>query len=184
MAVKSRKGALYLYFNPFREKNKLIGLRVDVATKTEAKQLEAVLLRACRSGNYGSLDPAARAACLRLFENQRWEIPPALDGGTVRPRETLTLAKACEMFLKYPSVREHKSRWRYETAIVNLLSYFGKEDPIKALWVPQLRQYQAERGREVSPGTVNWEMATLSKLFGVLIELQLVDSNPCIPNAS
>jgi integrase len=130
-------------------------------------------------GNYGSLDPAARAHCSRLFENQGWEVPPELEGGTSKPRETLTLAKACEMFFKYPGVREHKSLWRYETAIVNLLSYFGKDVPIKALWVPELRQYQVERGQGVSPGTINWEMATLSKLFGVLIELQLLDSNPC-----
>jgi integrase len=180
MAVTKRKGALYIYFNPFREKGKLIGLKVDVATVTEAKQLEAVLLRACRSGNYGSLDPAARVHCSRLFENQGWEMPPELEVGTrSKPQETLTLAKAAQLFLKYPGVRDQKNPWRYEAAIVNLLTYFGKDVAIKSLWVPHLRQYQVERTNEGSAAaTVNRELGTLSRVFGVLIEMQLVENNP------
>jgi integrase len=178
MAVKERRGDLYLYFKPF--KTKQIGLKVEVATKTEARQLEAILSRACRTGNYAGLDGAAREACLRMFENQSWELPPQLCVDR-RPKEKLTLWEASKLFFKYPEIRAKtlKALGGYTQALVNLASFLGKDVPIKELWVPHLKQYQIDRlSQGAAPSTINTELSALSRLFSVMIEMQFVDMNP------
>jgi integrase len=55
----------------------------------------------------------------------------------------------------------------------------GKEKRLRDLWAPDLRMYQAERLAEgASPTTVNWETSTLSRIFAVMVEQRLVDTNP------
>ena len=50
---------------------------------------------------------------------------------------------------------------------------------MKTIWVPDMRKYQAGRMAEgAAPATVNEEKGVLSKLFQVLIELQLLELNP------
>ena len=122
MAIKERKGDLYIYFRPF--KNNQIGLKVDAATKTEAKQLEAIFTRACRTGNYAGLDGAAREACVRMFQNQAWEIPLGLVGGISRPKEELDLWKP-RAFSEYPEIRACSERPRYEMCFIYLAEHFG-----------------------------------------------------------
>ncbi len=125
-----------------------------------------------------SLDPISRETCLRMFENQKWEIPPELSG-RILPTEELTLWKACETFSKYPGIRESPALWRYECAIIRLTMKFGKDRLMKSIWVPDLKAYQMQRVNDgAAPGTINWETSTLSKIFGVLIELQCADANP------
>jgi len=175
--VKKRGKTYHLYFRPFGQK--LVGIKTPARTKTEAKQIEAMILRACRTGDYSVLDSTAREACIRMFQNQHWELPPDLVGGLSKPTEELTLWKAWSLFLKYPEIRVSKARERYEAAIIHLVQHFGKEQPIKSIWVPDLKAYQSERlSKGASPATVNRELGTLSKLFGILIELQIVDTNP------
>jgi integrase len=51
------------------------------------------------------------------------------------------------------------------------------------LWVPELREYCGARRKEgAANGTIGWELSTLSKLFGVLIEnarITGITINPC-----
>jgi integrase len=55
----------------------------------------------------------------------------------------------------------------------------GKEKPLRELWAPDVRLYQAGRQAEgASPGSVNWETSTLSRVFGVTIEMRLLETNP------
>ena len=55
----------------------------------------------------------------------------------------------------------------------------GKEKPLRDIWAPAVRLYQADRLAEgASPTTVNWETSTLSRIFRVMVELRLVDANP------
>ena len=179
MAVMNRGGNWYIYFRPFKDKK--IGVKLDVESKAEAKGIEAMLTRACRTGNYSALDGGAQQTCVRMFVNQRWELPSEL-GGTVTetPREELTLWRACEIFLKYPTIKECKAKQRYIYCLQHFVEKWGKPKHVKDLWVPDIRLYQSERLSDgAKPTTVNWELATLSKLFGVLQELQLVEANPC-----
>jgi hypothetical protein len=57
----------------------------------------------------------------------------------------------------------------------------GTDSPLKSIWVPDLKEYRIKRlkGGAV-PDTVNHELSTLSRLFGVMIEMKLVepDKNP------
>ena len=178
MPVKRGK-AYHLRIRPFGGKV-LITVATPATTKEEAKRIEKAVLSACREGGYAGLDPASREVCVNLFRNRGWEIPGDLAPETKRrPAETLTLWKAIEIFLKYPTIKDAKARDRYIMCFEHLVERWGRDRAVKGLWVPDLRLYQVERLNEgAAPGTVNWEMATLSKLFGVLIELQLVESNP------
>jgi hypothetical protein len=83
MAVTKRNGKWYAYFRPFKD-NK-IWLRLYVEGKTEARQLEAVILRACRTGRYGGLDEIARDHLVRMWANQQWQLPPELGGVVQAP---------------------------------------------------------------------------------------------------
>jgi integrase len=177
MAVKERKGEWYIYFKPFGKK---IWIKVDASGKREAQQIEGALLRALRTGCYGGLDPVARETCIRLFTNQKWELPDELGGYRLQPpNEALTLWKAFEHFLRYPEIRDSKERPRYEQCILHLTEYFGKERAVKAIWVPEIKEYMAKRLEQgAAASTVNREKGTLSKLFQVLVEYQLVEANP------
>ena len=143
MAVKNRNGDFYIYFDPF--KSGQIGLKLDVSTKTEAKQIEVMILRACRARNYSALDATAREACVRMFGNKGWELPPELGGGLSRPREDLTLWKAIQLCLMDPEVKESANRERHEYCFPHIVEHWGKDFPVKALCIPHIKQYQAER---------------------------------------
>ena len=180
--VKRRGKALYIYFKPFKDKK--IGVRVDVNTVSEAKQIEGVVLRACRTGSYHGLDPISREVCIRMFNNQQWELPPELDDSvTQKPTGVLTLWKAGQLFKKYPEIEEDPYRWRSEIALAHLGEKLGTETPLKSIWVPDLRRYRIARQKEdgAAPDTVNKEISTLSRLYGVMIEMKLIepDKNPC-----
>ncbi len=178
MAVMKRGDNLYIYFRPFKDKK--IGVRLPDGTgKIAGRRIETALLRACRTGTYEDLDPVSKEVCVRMFANQRWQFPEGL-APEGKPQPELTLWKAAEMFLKYADIRNTPGRWRHEIALSNIIAYFGKKCPIKGLWVPELKQYRAERlSQGIKPSTVNREISTLSRLFGVLIELQVMETNPC-----
>ncbi|MBI5251161.1 MAG: hypothetical protein HY912_16860 [Desulfomonile tiedjei] len=78
--------------------------------------------------------------------------------------------------------RNFFTRWTIETTFlcfVHLVDHFGKDRPVKSLWVPEIKEYVAERLEKGSaPSTVNREKGTLSKLFQVLVELRRIDANP------
>lgn len=177
MAVTKRNDAWFLYFRPF--KNKKIGLKLlNVSKKSEAKEIENQLLVACRSGRYAGLDTVSREACIRMFTNQGWELPPDLCDSK-RPEKELTLWDATKLFLTSPEIVNRNYRWRYEYALANLNEKLGKDTPIKSIWIPMLKIYQIERSKQgAAPATINRELSTLSRLFTVLIEYQFIDTNP------
>ena len=96
MAIVKRGKSFHVYFRPFD--GKLVTVKTQARSKTEAKQIEMVLLSACRSGDYRSLSPEDREVCLRMFKNQGWAAPSDLLG-TSQVKEELTLWKAAEVFL-------------------------------------------------------------------------------------
>ncbi|MGO9117629.1 MAG: tyrosine-type recombinase/integrase [Desulfomonilaceae bacterium] len=176
MSVTKRGKTYHIRFRPFGQA--VIGLGTRARSKSQAKEIEMAILVACRSGDYSSLNSLAREACIRLFQNQKWELPPELSGVS-QPKEELTLWKALDLFLNYPEIRQSVTRERYEYALVHIVEKIGREKPIKSIWVPELKDYRDERQKEgASNATINRELSTLSKLFGVLIELRLVENNP------
>lgn len=178
MALKKRNGAYYLYFRPFKRKQ--IGVRLHVTSKLEAQRVEVLLTRACRTGDYSGLAAVSRETAIRMFTNQHLEIPADL-GGTIvtAPREELVLWRASELFLRYPGVSDSRERGRYEACLLHLVPYFGRNFPLKQLWIPHVKEYQVHRLNEgAAPGTVNREVSCLSKLCQVMVELQHLQVNP------
>ncbi len=175
MSVETRKSG---FFVGLRLNGKQMVVKTYAKTKKRAKEIEMALRTSCRSGVFGVLDPETREVCVRLFQNQGLEIPSDL-----RPNEPvmegLTLWRAVDLFVNYPTIRNCKAKERYIYCIKNLLRWFGKDKSLKEIWAPDIRLYQAERMTEgASPDTVNWETSTLSRIFGVTLELRLIDTNP------
>jgi integrase len=178
MSVVKRGKRYHLKFAPFLRKEVMVV--TEATTKTQAKDIERAIKVACRSGVYTALDPLARGTCIQMFQNQGWNLPEGLIPEPIAPKQELNLWRAAEVFLNYPTVVEAKCRERYRICLGHLVDHFGKGFPIKDVWVPQLRRYQVERrAKGAAAATVNWELATLSRLFCVLIELQYVVDNPC-----
>jgi len=135
-------------------------------------------MTACRSGDYSALDSECREVCVRMFQNQGWEIPQDLLSD--RPvRKELTLWEGVEICLKYPEVSKSPNRERHEYAFLHLVEKLGKDVPLKSIWIPQIKEYQIARLADGAAGsTINKEKAALSKMFQVLMELRYVDVNP------
>jgi len=177
MSVTKRGKVFHLRIRPFGPE--LITVKTPAETKTEAVRIERAILTACQSRDYRALDSGSRAVCIAMFQNRKWEIPTDLGGEKPVVAEQWTLWKAMEVFLNYPGVQESKARERYVHALTHLTKKFGRDRSIKDIWVPDLRTYQVARlSEKAAPATINWELATLSKLFGVMVELQVVDANP------
>lgn len=175
MAVVKRGKIYHLYIRPFFDK--LITVKTPARSKTEARQMELMLMSACRSGDYTALDPISREVCLRAFRNQGWEVPPSL-AGEGEPKKELTLWKAAKIFLTYPDVRTSASRERFQQCLVHLVDKLGKDYPVKKIWIPEIKRYQIERMSEgAAPGTINREKSTLSRMLQVLVELRYLDVN-------
>ena len=94
MSVTRRGRAYHIRFRPFG--GDVIGLATDAKNKLEAQGMERDILLACRSGEYSTLSPKAREACLRMFKNQSWRQSLSL---TLEKEEDLTLWRATEIFL-------------------------------------------------------------------------------------
>ncbi|MGO8879342.1 MAG: tyrosine-type recombinase/integrase [Desulfomonilaceae bacterium] len=175
MAVKKRGKKWHFKIRVF---GKEVGVATDARLKSEAEEIEKDVKRACRSGDYGSLDADSREVCIRMFRNQRWELPSGLvlEEGV---REELTLWKSIELCLTYPDVRTSENRERLTQCFLHLAKRFGKDLPVKSIWIPQIKEYQMGRLNEgAAPSTINKEKSALSKMFQVLIELQHHDDNP------
>lgn len=175
MAVKKRGKKWHFKIRVF---GKEVGVATDARLKSEAEEIEKDVKRACRSGDYGSLDANSREVCIRMFKNQRWEIPSGLvlEEGV---RKELTLWKSIELCLTYPDVRTSENRERLTQCFLHLAERFGKDLPVKSIWIPQIKEYQMGRLNEgAAPSTINKEKSALSKMFQVLIELQHRDDNP------
>ncbi len=178
MAVTKRGEAYFLRIRPFGRKE--IGVKTSANSKREAKRIEMAVMTACRSGDFRSLDSSAREVCLRMYQNHGWEIPPDLSLTDPTPKQELTLWRGVRTFLTYPEIKSCNERERYEQCFVHLLDFFGKDKPLKTLWIPDIKEFMAERlSLGVSPSTVNREKGTLSKMFQVLVELRLLEGNPC-----
>jgi integrase len=176
MAVTKRGKVYYLRIRPFNEK--LINVKTMAQSKAEAIKIERAVLTAMGSRDYRSLDPTSREVCVRLFRNQRWEIPSDLCDDHGR-RDELTLWKAIQLCLKYPDLKNSPNRQRHEYSFTRLVEKWGKDFPVKKIWIPDIKEYQIERlSQNTAPSTINKEKAALSKMFQVLIELRHVDINP------
>ena len=167
------------YYLRMRLLGKQIFMKTMALSKTEAKQVEMAVLTAIRSSDYRSLDLKAREFCVRMFQKQAWSLPEDLYPHDPLKGE-LNLWDAVDSFLNYPEIKASPSRWRHEISLFHIVEHFGKDGKMKSFWVPDIKRYQLERLKQgAKPGTINREISTLSRLFGVMIEYKLIEANPC-----
>lgn len=175
MAVKKRRAlwSLRIYVG-----GKQVWVSTGSPTKSVAESIERQIVVAWGAQDYRNLDPMARKACVKMFRNQGWQMPPDL--ASEQPiTDELPLWKGAELCLKYPEVANSANREWHEQAFVHLVEHFGKARPVKEIWIPQIKGYQIERmAQGAAASTVNKEKGTLSKMYQVLIELRHVDVNP------
>ncbi|MGP8281145.1 MAG: tyrosine-type recombinase/integrase [Desulfomonilaceae bacterium] len=186
MALIKRSIYWHIVCRPFR------GIQVSVATdetnKRSAQQLEKEMLFACRNKDYTQLSSDARLVLIRMFLNRKWEMPEGLvlpEHGLIlkpekQPNDVLSLWKAQSLFGEYPDIVKAKSRDRYRYCLAHIIGYWGKDKPLQSIGIPEIKDYRLARlDRGASPSTVNWEVGTLSRLFGVMQELGHITDNPC-----
>ena len=175
MSVIQRNGGLYGYF---RHEGELIGLRLLVKTKREGKEQLATLKRVLKTRNFSSLDPTMMELVERLFRNRNWELPADLIVmDEIRPE--LILWNGVLKSLGHPEIKGSPVRERLEYCFSHIVEKWGKDMPVKSIWITQIKQYQQDRLNEgAAPATVNREKAALSKMFQVLMEERLADANP------
>jgi len=176
MSVKKIENTWYI-------RSRISGTQVFMSTraltKTEARNIEMAVLTAFRSTDFRALDAKSRDLALRICRSQKREIPPNLSLNHCND-DTLTLWNALDLFLNYPDIKISRELDRYVSCGVRLIEAFGKDKPLKSIWVPDIKEYMSRRILDnVSPSTVNREKGTLSKIFQVMAELRLVDDNPC-----
>ena len=93
--------------------------------------------------------------------------------------QELTLWRAVQLCLTYPGITSSVNKERYRQSFVHVVTYWGKDFPVKSIWIPQIKEYQIARLHQgAAPSTVNKEKSTLSKLFQVLVEFRHMDVNP------
>jgi integrase len=174
LSVMKRGKTWYIYFRPFG--GEPIGLATKAHSKFTAQGLERDILLACRSKDFSQLGVEAREACLRMFENQSLTIPRSLAG---QDPEKLTLWRATEIFFQDPEIKVSATKDRYRQCLAHLIEYFGKEEPLENIWIPELKGYRISmQEKGFANATINWQMVTLSKLFTVLEQHRLVQQNP------
>jgi hypothetical protein len=127
----------YIYFRPFG--GEPIGLATKAHNKIAAQGLERDILLACRSNDFSQLGVEAREACLRMFENQSLTIPHSLSG---QDPDKLTLWHATEIFFQDPEIKVSPTKARYRQCLAHLIEYFGKEEPLENIWIPELKGYR------------------------------------------
>jgi integrase len=179
MSIEKCEGGYRIRFRPY---DKLVNVVVNTKDKWEAKRVEKDIMLACRTGDFGELRGITKEALLRMYRHQQWELPEELlcreEGGH---QERLTLWRAIEIVFNYPGTF-HNDRHRQNVLglLSHVVQYFGKVKLIEDMTVMELRAYRAHRQGQGTPNsTCNREMSAISKMFTILCETDVVETNPC-----
>lgn len=171
MAVRQKGKRFYVYF-------KWNGALLETATSAQneaaAKRIDKAVRTALRINRFDHLRPEEQEFVVRTFQNKGWKLPPDL--AICEPEEELTLEKAMKDYLH---ADEKHRRERNIFATVRLLEYFGKDCPLADINVLRIKKYRLARLEKVKNATVNREIAVLSGILRVQVELEAIDYNPC-----
>ena len=146
-----------------------------------AKRIDSALTAALKFNDFRFLYEDSRRVCITLFRNQGRTLPPALlnSAGYNGCAEELTLVKAVEYCLNDPEVLDLADPTRADQAFAHIIAYFGPDFPVSQLKARQIKEYMlARKSQGAAPATINRERSTLSKMFRVLLEAEVVDRNP------
>ncbi len=113
--------------------------------------------------------------------NQEWEFPPELRSKQAqKPTKAITFGDAVQLYTKDQRFLQLSCKIRYESKLTHLVRFFEKTTPVKDIWAPDIKNHRTLRASKgVKNATINRETAALSAIFGVLIEHQILEANPC-----
>ncbi|MGO9117530.1 MAG: tyrosine-type recombinase/integrase [Desulfomonilaceae bacterium] len=171
MAIRQKGKRFYVYF---KWNGNLLETATSAERESEARRIDKAVQTAFRINRFDHLRPDEKEFVVRTFQNKGWKLPPDL--AVSEPMEELTLEKATKDYLQ---ADEKHRRERNIYAIVRLLEHFGKDCPLADIKVSQIKRYRQARLGKVKNATVNREVAVLSGIFRVQLELEAVDYNPC-----
>ncbi|MGO9566016.1 MAG: tyrosine-type recombinase/integrase [Desulfomonilaceae bacterium] len=171
MAVRQKGERFYVYF---KWHGTLIETATSAQNEAEARKMDKAVRTAFKIGRFDHLKPDEQEWAVRTFQNRGLKLPPDL--AIYEPEEELTLERATKDYLQ---ADEKHRRERNIYAIVRLLQYFGRNCPLSDIRVPQIKKYRQARLEKVKNATVNREIAVLSGVFRVQVELGTLDYNPC-----
>ena len=179
MSVKLRGKTWTITFRPFGQQI-MLALK-DCEGKRQAASIEAELTYGLQSKAYNGLTGPARAACVKLFVNQKWEMPEELQPRAAqKPPKLFTFWDAVQLYVNDPSYKNLSRPKDYATKLAHIVAFFKKDRPAKDIWIPHLKLYRSHRASQgASDATINREMSALSGIFRVMVEHQLIDINPC-----
>ena len=171
MAVRQKGNRFYVYC---KRNGVLLETATSAQNEANARRIDRAVRTALRINRFDHLKPYEQEWVVRTYQNQGWKLPSEL--AICEPEEELTLEKATKEYLQ---ADEKHRRERNIYAIVQLLKDFGKECPLAGINVAKIKKYRQSRLEKVKNATVNREVAVLSGIFRVQVELEAVDYNPC-----
>lgn len=180
-AIEKQKTGYSLRFRPL---GKQVRVPVPVETKEQVVKTKEAVERACRSGQFSKLSSLEKDVARISFEKSSFEVPAGLVLPTyaqLSPPGKMTLWQGIEKFVNYDGIVGTQALERDMVTLCHAARIWGKEKPIKDIWVPEIRHYM--KARRESPrvkknGTLNRERGSLLKFFRVMIELEEIDKNP------
>ena len=146
MSAVEKRGKNADWSARFRVFGKQIRVSIPALSESDARRIRRELVFAFKVDEFSQLDAIGRAVARNIFRKSGYEVPPELEGRSLK--EELTLWKATELFLNYPKIRNSKGLERHIYALKNIMNIWGKERIIKDLWVGR---YIRVHGR-ASPG--------------------------------
>ncbi len=91
----------------------------------------------------------------------------------------MTLLQAIEYAQTDPDSKKLADPTRLKQAFVHILAYWGPDYPVKDIRIRQIKEFMQKRQMAGAAGaTINRERSSLSKLFKILMEADMVDRNP------
>jgi len=180
-AIEKQRHGYSLRFRPL---GRQIRVPVPVETEEQVVKTKEAVERACRSGQFSKLSSLEKDVARISFEKSSFEVPAGLVLPTyaqLSPPGKMTLWQGIEKFVNYDGIVGTQALERDMVTLCHAARIWGKEKPIKDIWVPEIRHYM--KARRESPrvkknGTLNRERGSLLKFFRVMIELEEIDKNP------
>jgi hypothetical protein len=130
MSLKKRGKGWSLRFRPFGDLDRV---QIPVATKLEAQQIKAELIKACRFGDFFGMSPIAQKLSIGLYQKHDRPLPHDVVVEKESSKD-LTIWEASEMFLNYPTVKQAKTKVRHLYSLGHIVKYFGKDRLVKEIW--------------------------------------------------
>jgi integrase len=171
VAVRQKGKRFYVYV---KWNGTLLETATSAQNEANARRIDRAVRTALRINRFDHLKPDEQEWVVRTFQNHEWKLPPDL--AVCEPEEELTLEKATKDYLQ----ADEKHRVERNTyAVVHLLKHFGKDCTLAEINVSKIKKYRQARLEKVKNATVNREIAVLSGIFRVQVELESLDYNPC-----